>query len=505
MSSTKLSGNCIVPALIPVSTWSTSLSLTVSPTPPTVPRPSPSLQGLSPATLSKPSAEEPLRIIVRPVDKEKGSINSVPPSLPGPSPIGRLESLPTTTLLSSVTESTPSTISLRHLVSPRVPSSPSVSISRSHWAPETDAFPEGPDISFNTSFLRPTASARTSQRPSWLSTIDESQSSESPPITYSSPSSPSLTPIVSISVSAPAEPSPSPAGTVSISVSASATPSLSPSAPPTVPSPSLRAPSSTTVLSPILTPERSHVALTRTPSSVSTASSISLGSDILDNRSLFEEPILEDVPTEPSLLSTHRTTVSRPISPVNIPLPRIPSLLSTPTASASRAPSERARSERPPSEGPSVIITDDINRLLQYLHGVENDRQRDNQGVHDHLGEIQNELRNLADYMHEKEVPQVVPLPPVHLKDRSIGGSSVVSFGKPRGAPDYPSFPPTVTGKASPRVIAIPLTPPPRSPRSPSSLSSSISFLSSHHSDNFSLMESEPFESEALETELFET
>ncbi|KAH8988723.1 hypothetical protein EDB86DRAFT_3202463 [Lactarius hatsudake] len=330
-----------------------------------------------------------------------------------------------------------------------------------------------------------------------------------------------------------AEPSPSPTGTVSISVSASATPSLSPSAPPTVPSPSFRAPSSTTVSSPILTPERSQVALTRTPSSVSTASSISLGSDILDNRSLFEGPILEDVPTEPSLLSTHRTTVSRPISPVNIPLPRTPSLLSTPTASASvsmssphgstpsaysdlltipsevapteRAPSERARSERPPSEGPSVIITDDINRLLQYLHGVENDRQRDNQGVHDHLGEIQNELRNLADYMHEKEVPQVVPPPPVHLKDRSIEGSSVVSFGGPRGAPDYPSIPPTVTGKASPGVIAIPLTPPPRSPRSPSSLSSSISFLSSHHSDDSSLLGSEPLESEPLETELFET
>ncbi|KAH8982660.1 hypothetical protein EDB86DRAFT_3126474 [Lactarius hatsudake] len=330
-----------------------------------------------------------------------------------------------------------------------------------------------------------------------------------------------------------AEPSPSPTGTVSISVSASATPSLSPSAPPTVPSPSFRAPSSTTVSSPILTPERSQVALTRTPSSVSTASSISLGSDILDNRSLFEGPILEDVPTEPSLLSTHRTTVSRPISPANIPLPRTPSLLSTPTASASvsmssphgstpsaysdlltipsevapteRAPSERARSERPPSEGPSVIITDDINRLLQYLHGVENDRQRDNQGVHDHLGEIQNELRNLADYMHEKEVPQVVPPPPVHLKDRSIEGSSVVSFGGPRGAPDYPSIPPTVTGKASPGVIAIPLTPPPHSPRSPSSLSSSISFLSSHHSDDSSLLGSEPLESEPLETELFET
>ncbi|KAH9019155.1 hypothetical protein EDB84DRAFT_1625461 [Lactarius hengduanensis] len=493
MSSTKLSRNCIVPALIPVSTLVDIPITDCLSDPPTVPRPSPSLQGLSPATLSKPSAEEPLRIIVRPVDKEKGSINSVPPSLPGPSPIGRLESLPTTTLLSSVTESTPSTISLRHLVSPRVPSSPSVSISRSHWAPETDAFPEGPDISFNTSFLRPTASARTSQRPSWLSTIDESQSSESPPITYSSPSSPSLTPIVSISVSAPAEPSPSPAGTVSISVSASATPSLSPSAPPTVPSPSLRAPSSTTVLSPILTPERSHVVLTRTPSSVSTASSISLGTiplvDAQDNR------------LETDLAGEHSSSKDTFIV-VDANCFRECKHDGT---LVQRALSERARSERPPSEGPSVIITDDINRLLQYLHGVENDRQRDNQGVHDHLGEIQNELRNLADYMHEKEVPQVVPLPPVHLKDRSIGGSSVVSFGKPRGAPDYPSFPPTVTGKASPRVIAIPLTPPPRSPRSPSSLSSSISFLSSHHSDNFSLMESEPFESEALETELFET
>jgi hypothetical protein len=43
------------------------------------------------------------------------------------------------------------------------------------------------------------------------------------------------------------------------------------------------------------------------------------------------------------------------------------------------APSERAPSERAASERPSVIITDDVNRLLQYLNGVENDRQRDNQ------------------------------------------------------------------------------------------------------------------------------
>jgi hypothetical protein len=151
-------------------------------------------------------------------------------------------------------------------------------------------------------------------------------------------------------------------------------------------------------------------------------------------------------------------------------------------------PSERPPSERSSSERPSVIITDDINRLLQYLHGLEGDRQRDNQGIHDHLGEIQNELRGLADYIHE-EAPAV--LPPAQFKDQSVGGSSVVSRLSPREAP--PPIPPIVTGKASPRLVPIPLTPPPHSPGSPTSLSDTISFLSSYHSDDFSLMESEPF------------
>ncbi|KAI9429414.1 hypothetical protein H4582DRAFT_2089273 [Lactarius indigo] len=64
-------------------------------------------------------------------------------------------------------------------------------------------------------------------------------------------------------------------------------------------------------------------------------------------------------------------------------------------------------------------------------------------GVRDHFGEIQNDLHNLADYMHDKEIPQVVPPPPVHLKDCSVGGSSVVSLGGPREAPDHASEPPT--------------------------------------------------------------
>ena len=263
---------------------------------------SPSLLG------SELPSERPVVAPLRPLSPT-GSISSIPQSLPRPSPIQRLGSLPTTTLLSTVTESTPSTITpSRGSARSRAPTSPST-IHGSLWAPETDdtyessilraspsvqsvAFPEGPDISFDTSFLRPTASAYSSQERTRLSTIEESLSSDSQPISYSSPSSSSVTPTVSIS--------------------ASPTPSLSPTGPPTVPSPSLGAPSPTTASSPILTAEPSVVALTRTPSSVSTASSIPLGSDIFDNRSLFDEP-LEDVPTEPSLLTTHRSAVSRAV------------------------------------------------------------------------------------------------------------------------------------------------------------------------------------------------
>ena len=284
------------------------LSVPSIPTPRTardVPLPESSVS--SPSLLSTELSTERSAMLPQRPPSAARSIRSIA-SLPGPSPIGPPETLPTTTMTTtSVTESTPST------VTPRVPSSPS--IRESLWAPETDdtyessilraspsvqsvAFPEGPDISFDTSFLRPTASAYTSREQSRLSTIVESLSSESPSITYSSSSSPSLTPT----------------GSMSVSVSASATPS-SPSPPPTAPSPSLQVPPSTTVVSPVLSPERSSVPLTRTPSTVSTVSSISMRSDMLGPGpgSLYEEPILEDVSTEPSLLSTHRSYISRAV------------------------------------------------------------------------------------------------------------------------------------------------------------------------------------------------
>ena len=141
------------------------------------------------------------------------SVGSVVPPLPQAcpsSPIGPPETRLTTSSL--VTESAPALTPSHCTASPRVPTSPS--IRESLWAPETDdtcespilrashlvqsiAFPEDPDISFDTSFLRPTAPAYSPQEQAQLSTVDES-STELPAITSSS-SSRSLTPTAIIS------------------------------------------------------------------------------------------------------------------------------------------------------------------------------------------------------------------------------------------------------------------------------------------------------------------
>jgi hypothetical protein len=141
-------------------------------------------------------------------------------------------------------------------------------------------------------------------------------------------------------------------------------------------------------------------------------------------------------------------------------------------------------SERPPFGRPSVIITDENNHL-QYFHGSECDRQGDNQGIHDHLGVIQNEFLDLADYILSSCSAQG----PVCWRSR------VVSRLSPGKAPDHPPIPPTVTGKASPRLSAHPqsVDTPSTYPTVSDSLSSAISFLSFYHSDDFSFMESEPF------------
>jgi len=93
------------------------------------------------------------------------------------------------TMMTSVTESTPSTISpsiQESLLAPETDDTYESSILQASPLVQPVAFPEGPDIFFNISFMCPTASAYTSQEQRQLIMVVKSLSSEfPPPITYS--------------------------------------------------------------------------------------------------------------------------------------------------------------------------------------------------------------------------------------------------------------------------------------------------------------------------------
>ncbi|KAK7678727.1 hypothetical protein QCA50_018309 [Cerrena zonata] len=437
------------------------------------------------------------------------SLTSESETLPGPSPIP--SPLPDLSLTPLETISTPtesSVITSSSEVSLTVPSSlqrasvSSPSLLGSSWGNESDrsyessvlraspsirsvAVPDIHDTSFETSGLRPSAS------PSVESEVD---------LTIMTPASEVSTP----SISSP-----------SIVSSESITPTPSTlSLPPSVPSPT-----------PVST-EKSQVSLSRTPSSVSTASSISMRSSVFYPRSLFEEPLdqdLDDISTEPSLLSTAISSVSSspplpilPVSPRDIALPSSPApsvsfsvSVSTPRGdipsirdSLLTVPSEQSR-----SPGPSHILTHDVNVLLRHLHELEETRGPQIQEILENVRTIRDNVIELMEERQSREVivehiervREVEDLPPpVPMKDSAAGGdseiSSVRSAASRRIAPS-PLPRSAQRPSTTPRLIPIPVTPPPMRKRlaSPDTLTETMSFLSSHHSDDFSLMESESY------------
>lgn len=133
----------------------------------------------------------------------------------------------------------------------------------------------------------------------------------------------------------------------------------------------------------------------------------------------------------------------------------------------------------------SDVLARDINRILQHIHDMDQHRGEENRDLAENVRRIRDELYDLSDFLRQREGPEMPP--PVPRKDRfdrSVGGSSAMSsyvIG-PRAMP-----------AASPHLVPIPLTPPPMRIPSPSSIMTSDSYLSSHHSDDFSLMESESY------------
>jgi hypothetical protein len=237
------------------------------------------VEPLSPADISLPpstfSTESTLTHISPPstsvtTDLTPSSSSISSEITPTPTP------LPQTTL-TSITESDVTSDGLTPPSPPSLPpSSPSIHLSL--WAPETNesyessvlraspsvgslALPEGLDTSFETSIMRPSGSV--------VSSLDR------------------LTPI--------------PETPTTLSYSVARSPSPLPQLPETISSP-------TSVSTHSLMPSVSSVStLSRSSSAVSGVSSISMGSSMLDSRSLLDFPFAEP-PTEPSLLSTHRAS-----------------------------------------------------------------------------------------------------------------------------------------------------------------------------------------------------
>jgi hypothetical protein len=146
----------------------------------------------------------------------------------------------------------------------------------------------------------------------------------------------------------------------------------------------------------------------------------------------------------------------------------------------SDVPSIHSDLETAASRGRSEILGHDMNRLLQYLHELNQARGQDHEELAGDVRAIRDELGDLSDYLHTRDIPP--PVPQKDLKNQSIGGASVISSDRPLGP----------RGGMTPMS----LSPPPmavRAPASPSSIQSGLSWLSSHDSDDYSLMESEPY------------
>ena len=154
------------------------------------------------------------------------------------------------------------------------------------------------------------------------------------------------------------------------------------------------------------------------------------------------------------------------------------------------------------------VVTHEIDRLLQHIHELDRFRGQETHEISENVRIIRDELYDLSDYVRthlvatervvvaEQTESSLVPhrdqsvgaitdhrdqsvVAITDHRDQSVSARSVVS--EPRPAPVGPRL-------QRPGLVPIEVSPPPSRFSSPSSRSSSISFLSSHHSDEFSLV-----------------
>lgn len=451
-----------------------------------------------------------------------GDISSV--SLPEPSPIPSSLQMPsqpsTVSTISSPTESSVTPTSSSEPSSLTVPSTveqPSISspsIPESLWAAETDrsydssilrasitapsiAAHEGLDTSFETSFMRPTTAPASSPPPSLRSPRSE--------ISYMSPLESSVSRSVSLT--------PTPSG---------------PSFPPSVPEPTpvsselseSTLSSSYPAPSPIMSSSPSLPPLPETPRDIPTTPTPTIRETESSPPPSPPRTPTPSVSTQTRLIQCVANLHCMQQSPLWIPLPpsRGPS---TPSVSArfsvttprGTTPSIHSVIETEPEPvvvpQPRNATVDDVDRLMDFLQDAEQARGVDSDENRARMQELRDLLGNLVDELRQRDQAP----PPLPLKDRSAGSGSVVSApsapsepGPPPPMPPQPTIAQPVPRHPFPhgmRDLEVPRPPsepktiyvsyPPRRGASPETLSDSESFLSSHHSDDWSLMESESY------------
>ena len=245
-------------------------------------------------------------------------------------------------------------------------------------------------------------------------------------------------------------------------------------------------------------------------------------------------PSPPSLPSAPSLRSLPSAPSPPPPPPPHSPSPpsSVPSSLPPPTPSLSASvsvstprgstPSVRSLLETVPSEStpelppppppaPVVAQVPNLDRFLQFLQDADQLRGEENRELRDAVREIRELLGDVLDEVRRQcEQP-----PPPPQKDRSVGGSSPLiatpSLETIPSLPPAPSPPHIVELRdvpKEPKVERAPSVPSPR-PRSgpmpielspprlrvpsPDSSVETMSYLSSHHSDDYSLMEEEPY------------
>ena len=195
------------------------------------------------------------------------------------------------------------------------------------------------------------------------------------------------------------------------------------------------------------------------------------------------------MPPPESLASDH--------SPIHSPAPS-PSVSSdTPQTNL---PSIHSELETEPTQAHTErteVITHEIDRLLHHIHELDQLRSHESHEISENVRIIRDELYDLSEYVrtHLVETERVIVTerpepPPAPRRDQSVGAISSDRRDQSVGAMSAVSEP--RVAPAGPRVHQglrpIPLTPPPvRSPSISSSISS-MSFLSSHHSDDSSIL-----------------